>query len=210
MAITKGGGRRQLEMSTDHLGLRLPNFRTIRDSMLVNTAFAFLNNLDPHVKLLFKHMVEEIRVAAEIPRVPRDPQRRIFMNWGLTYGNPMRDANTQIKSLAYWKPMRTDSKARRKIRTRGKGKGRTYVAFLYHACQALGVRIMVNGPFKVDIRNGDLEGLERVKIIGLFNDEMGLNAQARLDKDKLDLKEYTKEAVRHRDGLEIVEKIASK
>lgn len=69
------------------------------------------------------------------------------------------------------------------------------MALLYHACQALGVRIMVNGPFKVDIRNGDLEGLERVKIIGLFNDEMGLNAQARLDKDKLDLKEYTKEAV---------------
>ena len=69
---------------------------------------------------------------------------------------------------------------------------------------------MANGPFKVDIRNGDLEELERVKIIGLFNDGVGPNAQARLDKDKLDLKEYTKEAVRHRDGLEIVEKIASK
>ena len=69
---------------------------------------------------------------------------------------------------------------------------------------------MVDGPFKVDIHNGDLEGLERVKTIGLFSDGLGPNAQVRLDKDKLELKEYTKEAVMHRDGLEIVEKIASK
>lgn len=103
-----------------------------------------------------------------------------------------------------------DPKARRKINMRGKGKGRTYIAYLYHACQTLGIRIMANGPFKVDIRNGDLEGLERVKIIGLFNDRLGPNTQARLDKDKLELKEYIKEAVRHQDGLKIVEKIASK
>ena len=103
-----------------------------------------------------------------------------------------------------------DSKAIWKIGTHGKGKGRMYIAYLYHACQILGVRIMANGPFKVIIRNGDLEGLERVKIIGLFSDGLGPNAQTRLDKDKLELKEYTKEAVRHRDGLKIVEKIASK
>ena len=85
-------------MSMNHLGLRLPNFRTIRDSMLVNTTFAFVNNLDPQVRTLFKHMVEETRVTAG---VPRDPQGRIFMDWGLIYGNPMRDANTQTKTLAY-------------------------------------------------------------------------------------------------------------
>ena len=46
--------------------------------------------------------------------------------------------------------------------------------------------------------------------IGLFNDWLGPTAQKWLDIKKLVLKEYTKEAVRHRDGLEIVEKIASK
>ena len=72
------------------------------------------------------------------------------------------------------------------------------------------MQIMADMPFKVDIRNGNLEGLERVKIIGLFNDGLGPNAQMRFDKDKLELKDYTKEAVRHRDGLEIIEKIVSK
>lgn len=67
-----------------------------------------------------------------------------------------------------------------------------------------------NGPFKVDIRNWDLEGLERVKIIGIFSNGLGPNAQLRLDNEKLELKEYTKKAIRHRDGLEIVEKIALK
>ena len=201
------GAKRQFEMSTDHLGLRLPNFRTIRDSMLVNTAYAFINNLDPQVSTLFRHMVEEARIAAGIPRVPHG---KIFLDWDLTYGNPVRDKNTQTKGLTYWEPTRTDPKARRKIGTRGKAKGRTYVAFLYHACQALGVRIADSGLFKVDIRSGDLEGLERVQIIGLYSDAEGPNAQAQLDKAKLELKEYTKEAVRHRDGLECVEKIATK
>ena len=68
---SRRGGKRQIEMSTDHLGLRLPNFRTIRDSMLVNTTYAFVNNLDPQIRTLFRHMVEEARVAAGIPRVPR-------------------------------------------------------------------------------------------------------------------------------------------
>ena len=152
-------------------------------------------------------MVEEACVAAGIPRVP---QGKIFMDWDLAYSNTVRDKNTKTKGLAYWEPTRTDPKARRKIGTRGKGKGRTYVTFLYHACQALGVRIMADGPFKVDIRNGDLEGLERVKFIGLFNDVRGPQAQKQLEIAKLELKEYTKEAVRHRDGLEIVENIASK
>ena len=62
----------------------------------------------------------------------------------------------------------------------------------------------------MDIHNDDLEGLERVKIIDLFNDVLGSRAQKRLDMAKLELKEYTKEAVRHQDGLEIIEKIASK
>ena len=93
---------------------------------------------------------------------------------------------------------------------RGKGKGRTYIAFLYHACQALKVRITADGPFKVDIRNGDLEGFERVKIIGLFGVVLDPHAQKRFDMAKFELKEYMKKAVRHRDGLEIVEKISSK
>ena len=42
---SRRGGIRQFDMSTDHLGFRLPNFCTIRDSMLVNTAYAFVNNL---------------------------------------------------------------------------------------------------------------------------------------------------------------------
>ena len=84
------------------------------------------------------------------------------------------------------------------------------MAFLYHACQPLGVRITDCGLFKVDIRSGDLEGLERVKIIGLFSDVIGPNVQKQLDITKLELKDYIKEAVCHRDGLECVEKIASK
>ena len=59
--------KRQFEMSMDHLGLRLSNFRMIRDSMLLNMAYAFINNLDPQVHTLFRHMVEEVRIAAGIP-----------------------------------------------------------------------------------------------------------------------------------------------
>ena len=116
-------------------------------------------------------------------------------------------ASVRVLTLEFIaEPTHMDSKARRK----GKGKGRTYIAFLYHACQALGVRITADGPFKVDIRNGDLERLERMKILDIFNDGLGRNAQSRLDNEKLELKEYTKEAVRYRDRLKIVEKIASK
>ena len=50
--VRRGGGR-QLEMSTNYLRLRLPNFQTIRDLMLVNIAYAFMNNLDPPVRTLF-------------------------------------------------------------------------------------------------------------------------------------------------------------
>ena len=152
-------------------------------------------------------MVEEAQITAGIPRVFHG---KIFLDWALTYGNPIRDKNTQTKGLTYWEPTRTDLKARRKIETRGMTKGRTYVVFLYHACQALGVRITECGLFKVDIRSGDLEALKQVKIIGLFSDVIGPNAQKQLDIAKLKLKEYTKEAVRHRDGLECVEKIATK
>lgn len=102
-----------------------------------------------------------------------------------------------------------DPRARRKIRTRDKRQN-IYIATIYHACQTLGVRITADGPFKKNIRNGDLEGLERVKIIGMFSDGLNPNAQSRLDNDKLELKEYTEEAVRHQDILEIVRKIASK
>ena len=132
------------------------------------------------------------------------------MDWDLAYDNTVCDKNTKIKGLAYWELTRTDPKARHKIGTRGKGKYRIYVTFLYHACQALGVRITADGPFKVDIRNGDLEGLEKVKVIGMFNDVLGLQAKKQLEMTKLKLKEYTNEAVRHRDRLKIVENIASK
>ena len=50
---SRRGSKRQFEISMDHLGLRLPNFRTIRDSMLVNTAYMFINNLDPQIRTLF-------------------------------------------------------------------------------------------------------------------------------------------------------------
>ena len=113
---------------------------------------------------------------------------KIILDWDVTYDNPVCDRNTQTKGLAYWEPTRTDPKARRKIGTRDKGKGRTYIAFLYHTCQVFGVRITVDGPFKVDIRNGDLERLQKVKIIGRFSDGLSPNAQLRLDNDKLELK----------------------
>ena len=85
-------------MSTDHLGLRLPNFRTIWDSMLVNTAYAFINNLNPQVCTLFRHMVEESCVAAGISRVSHG---KIFLDWDLAYDKPVRDKNTQTKGLTY-------------------------------------------------------------------------------------------------------------
>ena len=74
-------------MSTDRLGLRLPNFRTILDSILVNTAYAFINNLDPQVRTLFRHMMEEARIAADIPR---DLYGKSFLDWDLTYGTRIR------------------------------------------------------------------------------------------------------------------------
>lgn len=53
-------------------------------------------------------------------------------------------------------------------------------------------------------------GARKIKIICMFSDGLSPNAQSRLNNDKLELKEYTKEAIRHRDGLEIVKKIVSK
>ena len=41
----------------------------------------------------------------------------------------------------------------------------------------------------MDIRNGDLEGLERMKVIDLFSDVLGLQAQKQLELTKLELKE---------------------
>jgi hypothetical protein len=66
--------------------------------MLVNTTYAFVKNLDPQIRTLFWHMVEEARVAAGIPRVP---QGKIFMDWDLAYGNTVRDKNMKTKDLAY-------------------------------------------------------------------------------------------------------------
>jgi hypothetical protein len=65
------------------------------------------------------------------------------------------------------------------------------------------VRITADDPFKVDICNGDLEGLERVKISGFFSNRLGPNAQSRLENEKLKLKEYTKEVVRYRNGCRL-------
>lgn len=73
----------------------------LNHSRLVNTAYAFLHNLDPEVRTLFKHVVEEARIAAGIPRAPHG---KIFMGWDERYGNPVRDKNTQTKGLAYWEP----------------------------------------------------------------------------------------------------------
>lgn len=201
------GATRQFETSTNHLGLRLPNFRTIRDSMLVNTAFAYIHNLDPQVRQLFRHMAEEMRIGAGIPN---NPQGKIFLNWDLAYGRTRREPNTQTEGLAYWEPTGVDPSARRKIGDRGRGKGRTYIAFLYHACQALGVRITAQGIFEVSAENGEVEGHRDLQKIG-EDPEMprGPNAQEDLDKDKLELKEYTKGAVRYRDGKELVHKIAT-
>lgn len=84
-------GKRQLEMSTNHIGLRLPHFRIIRDSMLVNMAYAFMNNLYSPLRTLFKHMVEKAHITAEIPHIPHE---KIFMNWNIAYDNPVRDKNT--------------------------------------------------------------------------------------------------------------------
>lgn len=201
------GGKRQVEMSTDYLGLRLPNFRTIKDSMLVNTAFAFIHNTDPQVRTLFSHMVEAMR---ETTGIPRNPRGAIFLDWDLRYGEPMRDLTTQTKGLAYWEPTQIDPKARRKIGTRGRGKGRTYVAHLYHACQKLGVRITNNGTFKVTAENGDIEGRLDVKWIGGPTAEEGdPRAQEKLEGQKKDLKEYTKKAVKYMDSKELAEKIAT-
>ena len=62
----------------------------------------------------------------------------------------------------------------------------------------------------MDICNGDLEGLKNVKVIVLFNDVLGPYAQKQLKFAKLELKAYTKEAIRHQDGLEFVNDIISK
>lgn len=132
-------------------------------------------------------MVEEARTAAGITWAPCG---KIFMDW-----DGLWEPITQTKELAYWEPTRTDSKAKHKVRTRGKGKGQTYIAFLYYACQALGVWITAENLFKVDIRNGDLEDLENIKIIDNLNNGMDPNTQPMLDNEKLELKEYTKEAI---------------
>lgn len=118
--------KRPFETSMDHLRLRLPNFITIKDSILVNTAYAFMNNLNLQVKTLFKYMMEEVWMAAGIPRAS---QGKNFMDWDVIYGNPVRDVNTQTKGLAYWEHTRTNPKAWRKIGTQGKNNGYNYITF---------------------------------------------------------------------------------
>ena len=113
------GSKRQLEMSTDHFGLRLPNFRTIQDSMFVNTTYAFIINLDPQVRIMFRHMVEEVRVTVGIPRVPHG---KIFMDWDLTTVVPYA---TRIRKPKVWhigsrpiRILRQGVKSGREVRTK--------------------------------------------------------------------------------------------
>lgn len=81
---SRRGGKIQFKMNSDHLGLRLSNSRSIWDSMLVNTTYVFMNNIDPQVRTLFKHMVEEACIVVGIPRVLRG---KIFMDWDVAYKN---------------------------------------------------------------------------------------------------------------------------
>lgn len=109
--------KKKFEMGMDYLGLRLPNFKIIWDSMLVNMDYAFIYNLDSHVKILFKHMTCKARISIIIPQAP---QGEIFMDWDVVYGNPIRDVNTQAKGIAYWELTQMDPKARKNIGTRSK------------------------------------------------------------------------------------------
>lgn len=111
------------------------------------------------------------------------------MDWELKYGDTIRELVTKTKGLAHWEPVSINPKARRKIGIAGRGKGRTYIAFLYHACQKLGVRILEDGSFKVHARNKDLMTIAGSKVIG------GPESDLTLEKQKEELKAYTKEAV---------------
>ena len=191
-------------MSTDHLVLRLPNnsrFDACEYGLRIHEQprSASPNSVSAYSKS-----------SARRAGITHAPRGKIFMDWDVAYGNPVWDKNIQTNGLAYWELTHTNHTTRRKIMTRDKRKYRTYIALFYHECQALGVRITADGPFKVDIRIADLEGLERVQIISIFSDRLGPNAQSRLDNEKLKLKKYTNEAVRHRNILEVVERISSK
>lgn len=111
-------------------------------------------------------MADEARIVARLPRAPRD---KIFMDWDLVYGNPVRDVNTQKKSLTSGDFTHTDPKATRKIGMRNKEKERTYIVFFYNIGQAIRIMITTNGFFKIDTKNVDLEECERVKVIGNLN-----------------------------------------
>lgn len=66
--------------------------------------------------------------------------------------------------------------------------------------------ITTEGLFKVDTRNENLEGCKNINL----NNEVDPYAYVILDKEKIEFKEYIKEAVQYRDELELVEKISSK
>lgn len=165
-------------MSTDHLALRLPN-----NSRFDAREYGLRIHEQPRSASPNFVSAYSRRNACQA-KITRALRGKIFMDRDVAYGSPVRDKNIQTKDLAYWEPTYTDHKTRLKIGTRDKGKDRAYIAFFYHECQALGVRLTVDGPFKVDIRSGDLEELERVKIIGIFSDGLGPNAQSRFDNGR--------------------------
>ena len=72
--------------------IKMTEFSDNTDLMLINTPYAFVNNFDPQIRTLFRHMVEEARMAAGISRVP---QGKIFINWDVAYGNTVRDKTLQ-------------------------------------------------------------------------------------------------------------------
>lgn len=85
-----------------YLILRLPYCRKICDLMLVNTIYAFIQNLDPQTRILYKHMTAETRVVA---RILRAPYNNFFLDRIVIYGNLVRNVNTRTKGLAYREPM---------------------------------------------------------------------------------------------------------
>lgn len=108
----KRGGKHQLEMITYHFGLRVRNFWTMWGSILVNTAYAFINNLDPQMKTLLRHKAKEARKTVGISYAVGG---KIFLKWEVIYGNPVHDVNNQTKGLRYKEPTRTDPNAKKKL-----------------------------------------------------------------------------------------------
>lgn len=123
-------------------------------------------------------MVAEAKIVAGILQVM---YCKNFMNWDVVCGNPIRDINMQIQGLAYWKLTRVDLKTRREIGTRRTEKRRHYIALFYYTWQAVGVWIMAEGLFKIDLWNGGLKVRVHVRIIGNLDNDNRPNTQTSLD-----------------------------